>query len=115
MDVYFVTEKDPSTSLKYVLALLNSNAYYFWLYHKGKRKGEALELYQRPLSEIPIKRISNESQERFVALVDQILRVRSKSALADVSFFQREIDRHVYSLFDFTPEEIALIESSLPS
>jgi TaqI-like C-terminal specificity domain len=57
VDVYFLTQKDPEISLKYLLALLNSKLYFFWLYRRGKRKGEMLELYQKPLSEVPIKRI----------------------------------------------------------
>jgi len=51
-DVYYITQKDTSIALKYVLALLNSKLYFVWLYFKGKRKGEMLELYQKPLSEI---------------------------------------------------------------
>ncbi len=43
--------------LKYLLAILNSNLYFFWLYFRGKRKGEMLELYQQPLSEIPVSRL----------------------------------------------------------
>ena len=58
-DVYFITQKksqnDNMVELKYVLALLNSKLYYHWFYHRGKRKGEMLELYQKPLSEVPIK------------------------------------------------------------
>ena len=42
------------TSIEYLLALLNSKLYYIWLYNKGKRKGDMLELYGTPLSEIPI-------------------------------------------------------------
>lgn len=44
-DVYFITEPKPEYQLKYILSLLNSNLYYIWLYNKGKRKGESLELY----------------------------------------------------------------------
>lgn len=72
-DVYFITEKDKSICLKYVLALLNSKLYYLWLYHRGKRKGEMLELYQKPLSEIPIKKISEDGQKSFIEIVDKIM------------------------------------------
>ena len=59
-DVFFITLKsnERNIHLKYILALINSKLYYFWLYHRGKRKGEALELIVNPLSEIPIKKIS---------------------------------------------------------
>lgn len=57
-DVYYITEKDKTVRLKYVLAILNSKLSYLWLYHKGKRKGEILELTGKPLQEIPIKKKS---------------------------------------------------------
>lgn len=51
-DVYFIIEKENAITLKYILSLLNSKLYYIYLYFKGKRKGDYLELYQKPLSEI---------------------------------------------------------------
>ena len=82
-DVYFITNKDnkdlnEQIELKYVLALLNSKLYYHWFYHKGKRKGVMLELYQKPLSEVPIKIISKADQIPFVETVEQILAITSQ-------------------------------------
>jgi adenine-specific DNA-methyltransferase len=91
---------------------LNSTLYFLWLYHKGKRKGEMLELYQKPLTEIPIKRISANQQKPFVVLVDRILAAKQRDAKADTSALQREIDRLVYALYDLTPEEIQIVEGA---
>ena len=74
-DVYFITSKSKDIELKYILALLNSNLYYYWLYEKGKRKGEMLELYLTPLSEIPIKKVNEDIQKKFVSVVDKILAI----------------------------------------
>ena len=60
--------------IKYILGLLNSKLYYVWLYHKGKRKGETLGLYQKPLSEIPIKRTSSDIQNSIVKIVNTSVR-----------------------------------------
>jgi len=109
-DVFFITPKDETTLLKYVLALINSRPYYLWLYHRGKRKGETLELYQQPLSEIPIKRLDKPQQKPFVDLVDRILITKQRNPDADVSALEREIDRLVYRLYDLTPDEIAIAE-----
>jgi len=54
-DVYFITQKDENVSLKYILALLNSKLYYLWLYYRGKRKGEFLELYQNHFQKFQLK------------------------------------------------------------
>jgi len=110
MDVYYITQNITDISLRYVLALLNSRLYYFWLYHRGKRKGEALELYQKPLSEVPIKRLKPDDQKPFIKLVDRILVAKSQSASADVSSLEREIDKLVYELYELTASEIQLVE-----
>ena len=54
-DVFYLTNPKPGYKIKYILALLNSKLYYVWLYNRGKRKGESLELTATPLSEIPIR------------------------------------------------------------
>ncbi|MBM7557410.1 Eco57I restriction-modification methylase domain-containing protein [Halanaerobacter jeridensis] len=71
-DVYYITQPQPGVKLKYILALLNSTLYYLWFYYKGKKKGNLLELYQKPLTEVPIKVISLEQQQIFIDLVEQI-------------------------------------------
>jgi adenine-specific DNA-methyltransferase len=110
-DVYFITQKDENVSLKYILALLNSKLYYLWLYYRGKRKGEFLELYQKPLSEIPIKIVPQMDQQPFIDLVDKILAAKKDNPQADTTAWEKEIDQLVYKLYDLTDEEIAIIEN----
>ena len=118
-DVYFIAARDKSIELKYVLALLNSRLYYFWLWHKGKRKGNMLELYLTPLSEIPIKQIDPTQQKPFIELVDQILKiVQGKDSSEDVKQqarvkeYERQIDQMVYKLYGLTEEEVKIVEST---
>lgn len=107
-DVFFITPLDNHFNLKYILALLNSKLYYFWLYHKGKRKGENLELTQTPLSEIPIKDIPLKEQEVFINLVDRI--IEGKKSGIDMRELEEEVDRLVYRLYELSEEEIKIIE-----
>ena len=116
-DVYFITQKDRSVQLKYILALLNSRLYYLWLYFKGKRKGETLELYQKPLSEIPIKRINQSEQKPFIYLINQILSItkdddylQNKTKQSKVKEYEQQIDQKVYELYELTPEEIKVVK-----
>lgn len=118
-DVYFVT--NATASLKYILALLNSKLYYFWLYWRGKRKGNNLELYQEPLSEIPIKTSEDEVQQQFITIVDKILAITqaddylsNKDKQNRVKAYQDEIDQLVYKLYGLTEEEIKIVEKSQP-
>lgn len=117
-DVYFISQKDKELELKYILALLNSDVYYFWLYYRGKRKGEQLELYNTPLSEIPIKEISRPEQDEFVKIVDQILELTKTDDYLNnlkknklVESYQARINQMVFDLYQLSAEEIAVVEA----
>ena len=116
-DVYFITQNDRSINLKYVLALLNSNIYYLWLYHRGKRKGETLELYQTPLSQVPIPKIPVKDQNSFITAVDEILQLvyssdfsSNKSKQEKVATIEKSINLLVYVLLNLSDEEIEFVE-----
>ncbi len=120
-DIYYITDIDEDNKikieLKYILSLLNSGLYFAWLYYRGKRKGELLELLYQPLSEIPIKQISPEQQKPFIQLVDQILSITKDNNYLDnsdkqakVKKLEKEIDQLVYKLYELTPEEIKIVE-----
>jgi len=115
-DVYFITQKDKRISLKFILGLLNSKLYHLWLYQRGKKKGETLELFYQPLSEIPIKKIFEEEQKPFVELVDKILKITStenydpKNPPPEQKLLEAKIDQMVYKLYGLTPEEIEIVE-----
>lgn len=111
-DVFFITlKKHSDTELKYILALLNSKLYYQWLFHRGKRKGQTLELIVKPLSEIPIKKILPADQKPFIDLVDQILATTSasdydpKKPPLRQKELEAKIDEMVFDLYELTPEE----------
>lgn len=109
MDVYFITAlPDSVVDLKYILALLNSKLYFVWLYNKGKRKGNTLELYQKPLSEVPVIIPSSEQSSKIVNLVDEIL--SSKDSVR-TKHNQDAIDNIIYDLFELTQQERTLVNS----
>jgi hypothetical protein len=58
-----------------------------------------LEMYQQPLSEIPIKNISLEEQQPFIDLVDKIIEIKKDNLEADTSNLERQIDQMVYKLY----------------
>ena len=113
-DVYFIIQKNSQLSLKYILALLNSSLYYFWLYHKGKKKGEILELYGTPLAEIRIKNTTKEEQAPLIKLVDKILAegdyLKDPDKKKEVHKHEKDIDKLVYGLYNLTDEEIDIVK-----
>ncbi len=107
-DVLYIRKKSTVTNIKYLLGLLNSKIIYYWLYNKGKRKGETLELYQRPVSEIPIKLFDDRIQNVLSAIIDQILILKSKRK--DTTSLEQEIDNLVYKLYELTYDEVKVID-----
>ncbi len=114
-DCYVITEKNNECDLRYILALLNSSLYFQWLYHRGKRKGEILELFQTPLSEIPIKKITHHAQKPFIDFVEQIFDETSKDDYdpnkpsIKQQELENEIDKLVMDLYELTDEEKDII------
>jgi adenine-specific DNA-methyltransferase len=113
-DVYYIVKKKENISLKFILALLNSNLYYHWLYNRGKRKGEVLEVYAKPLKEIPIYELPIENQKRFIALVDEIIKKKSQNSTCNTFDLEIEIDILVYRLYDLTYDEVKVIDPEFP-
>jgi adenine-specific DNA-methyltransferase len=110
-DVCFILPKNRDFNLKYILAILNSKLCFKWLWIKGKKKGEMLELMQKPLSGIPIKKISKEEQEKIAVKVDQIINAKRLDQSVDTTKIEKELDQIIYHLYGLTDEEIDFVET----
>jgi len=72
-----------------------------------------LELFQKPLSEIPIPKITANNKDKadqLESLVEQILAKKKDDQDMDTSEIERQIDDLVYELYELTPDEVKLIE-----
>jgi len=106
-----------TTTIKYLLGILNSKLMNWFYGFIGKPKGKIREYFNRPLSLIPIKKISLTQQQPFIAFVDKILALtqsddylQNSHKQAKVKALESEIDPLVYKLYDLTPEEIKIVE-----
>jgi hypothetical protein len=95
-------------SLKFILALLNTNLYNYLL--NILRTKESFDLNPLILRKLPIPNISLELQKPFEKLVDRILAAKRANPQADTSEMESEIDRMVYALYGLTAEEIKTVE-----
>lgn len=103
-DVYYITPRDDTKiSLKYITALLNSKLYYVWLYKRGKRKGELLELYATPLEELPVKVLERSEQNIFEKLVDEIILLKKREE--STKNIEEKIDDMVCDIYELTKAE----------
>ena len=111
-DVFFLTNPKEGYDLKYILGLLNSKLYFMWLYSKGKRKGETLELTATPLSEIPIKKVADREMSSVVLLVDSIISAKKQGK--NTSALENQIDFLVYHLYGLTYDEVLIVDPDTP-
>ncbi|MEH6514229.1 MAG: TaqI-like C-terminal specificity domain-containing protein, partial [Maribacter arcticus] len=109
-DVFFLIKKnkDDSLIIRKLLAVLNSKLIYFWLYHRGKRKGATLELYSTPLSQIPI---AIPFSNKIVSLVDQQIVISKKNGEFDEGI-QNQIDTEVYKTYGLTYDEVIIVDNN---
>lgn len=106
-DVYYIHDNlNFKIDLKYLLAILNSKLIYFWLYNKGQRKGETLQLFKDPLSEIPI--VISDKKKKIVSIVEQI--ISTKKNEGDITKLEGDIDNLVYRLYELSFDEVKEID-----
>jgi methylase of polypeptide subunit release factors len=102
-DVLFILPNQ-KIGAKELSVLFNSKTYYTWLYHRGKRKGDTLELYQTPLSELPIPAMTETQIKSLRNLFDEIKKTnKSIKALENA-------EKTIYLIFEFSSSEIEYIE-----
>lgn len=119
-DIYYIINKNgyEHINLKYILALLNSKLYYVWLYYKGKRKGENLELYNTPLSNIFVYNLDEKSQYPFIKLVNNLLDLYAQLENEDtekikdnIKDIENQLNMLIYNLYNLDEEEIDIIQN----
>jgi len=64
------------------------------------------------VGKIPVPVVTFEQQEPIIELFYKILAAKNTDPNADVSELENEIDKIVYSLYNLTPEEIAIVEEN---
>ncbi len=116
-DVFFmILRSGVDSSIKFLLGVLNSKLVYQWLYRRGKRKGEILELYQDPLSKIPIPKIKSEKEKKLAneieTLVAQIITAKKDNPEADTKSTELQIDELVWDLYGLNEEEKEIVRNS---
>lgn len=92
---------------KYVLGVLNSKLFYLWLRNKGKVKGDMLELYGKPLEEIPLRKPDNQTKNEIIKIVDKLI-----NGDHNTSDLEGTLNRIIYDLYNLTPKEVEIVEDN---
>ena len=91
-----------------MLALLNSPTLNF-IFSKSSTNSN-VNGYE--IDNLPIILADEENQAHLVSLVDRILARKDADLGADTTALEKQINQIVYSLYDLTLEEIAIVEEN---
>ena len=72
-------------------------------------KGDSFELYQKPLSEIPIKELSEAKQLCFIEYAEKIIVSKKNNPESNTTALERQIDELVFKLYGLTYEEVLVV------
>jgi len=122
-----LTVKNKETSLKHILAILNSHLINF--YHREKFLDKEKNLFQKILivnaKKFPIKLPTPPQEKKIISLVDNMLELQKKyhdekivggekdRMKQQIDNIDYEIDEEVYNLYGITAEEKKIVEESL--
>lgn len=109
--VNFIVPTTDALSARVLLALLNSSLVN-WLF---QTRFLNVAIKAEYLKDLPLPPLTTQQRKTLTALVDRILIAKRVDAAADTSALEREIDQQVYILYGLTPDEIRLVEESVPS
>ena len=100
------------TNDKFFLAVLNSKVSAFWCWHSLPKLATGREFRKVFMQHLPIPAASPTQKADIANLATQILDLKSTLPDANISDLERQIDDHIYTLFNLTPADITLIEQA---
>lgn len=104
----------PTEDCEVILALFNSKVFHFYALHRFvEKEGGFFEVQPEPLEEFPIPSATVSEKTRLSALATQCAAAVAAGDSATLAAREHEINQLVYRLFHLTPQEIALVESSV--
>jgi hypothetical protein len=107
----FVVPTTGSISTKMLLGFLNCSLVN-WLF---QTRFLNVAIKAEFLKDLPLPALTPQQSKKLTTLVDRILAAKQADAAANISILEREIDQLFSAVFGLTPDEIRIVESSMPS
>jgi adenine-specific DNA-methyltransferase len=104
-------------SYEFLVGILNTRlTQYFFETSNPQMVGKVFaEIKVIYVERLPVPKCSPEQQEQISELVKRVIAAKKGKPHSDTSKVEREIDERVYHLYGLTPDEIRLVEESVPS
>ena len=98
---------------KFLLGILNSSTIRFYLGLVAETSGMGTSRWiNNYVKEFPIPMVAPQQQTEIITIVDRILQVKAADPNANTTELEKEIDKHVYALYNLTEKEIAIVEGT---
>lgn len=100
---------------KFLFFFLNSSLFKYYkqlkfvAYGDGQEAGRCKLDYNKMVT-VPIKK--NVDETPFEKMYERILSIKQSNPDAVTTLLEREMEQHIYDLYDLTPEEIAVVEGN---
>lgn len=105
----YLKKKSSKDSYQYLAAIMNSKLLWWFLINTGTTLANGYFRFKPDyLETFPISKISDEHQQYFIKLVDQIL--IDKKASKDTQILEDKIDLMVYKLYELSYEEVKIVD-----
>ncbi|MCF7894408.1 MAG: N-6 DNA methylase [Candidatus Omnitrophica bacterium] len=115
----FYVIKTSRISMKFLVALLNSQLIEFWLKNKGKMQGNNYQIDKQPILDLPLIKPDKKSQRKIEEMVNKIFAItKSKDYLKSVSMqnkvrkYEYQLNDMVYQLYGLTKKDVQNIEEN---
>ncbi|GHU98074.1 hypothetical protein FACS189483_05600 [Spirochaetia bacterium] len=115
-DIYIFKPNNSGYSAKFILGIINSKLISYML-TKGStaaRKDDFTQITLNDIRNIHIPAVTKQQVEEIEKLVDDILSLKKKDALANTLKLEQKLDNIVYKLYDLTYEEVRTMEADFP-
>ncbi|MBU1123968.1 N-6 DNA methylase [Patescibacteria group bacterium] len=119
--ISIINKLDVNADLLVLWAILNSKLATFYHFNSSPKatKGAFPKILVKDIKEFPLYALKKEDEKKIIQYTDSILSVTksedysaNKKLRDQVKEFEMQIDKIVYKLYDLTPEEIKIVESS---
>ncbi|KAA6319731.1 Type IIS restriction enzyme Eco57I, partial [termite gut metagenome] len=110
----YIKKSDVSENYKCFMAILNSKLFWWFLVNTGTTLANGyFRVKPNYINPFPIPAISGDIEQLLIELVDKIVEIKQLNQRLDYSAIEKDIDKIVYTLYNLSDVDIAIINSQI--
>jgi hypothetical protein len=110
----YIKKSEVREDYKCFMAILNSKLFWWFLVNTGTTLANSYFRFKpNYIKPFPVPPISEELELSLTILVDKIMEMKQLNKPMDCSVLEKDIDRIVYTLYNLSDEDIAVINAQI--